>query len=161
MPDAPRRLVPPGGVVTPRMRWLLLGTLVLFALLSIDSIYLSAITFLEWRTGERRQNAFYLWMFLGHLVLGIAIVLPAVAFGAWHWKRSHHHPNRRAVRMGNVTFVAALVTLVTGVLLTRVEFGGVTPELRDPQARSLAYWLHVAAPLVTVWGFVLHRLAGR
>ena len=161
MADAPRRLVPPGGVVTPRMRWLLLGTLVLFALLSIDSIYLSAITFLEWRTGERRQNAFYLWMFLGHLVLGLAIVVPAVAFGAWHWKRSHHHPNRRAVRMGNVTFVAALVTLVTGVLLTRVEFGGVTPELRDPQARSLAYWLHVAAPLVTVWGFVLHRLAGR
>jgi tetratricopeptide (TPR) repeat protein len=159
--DAPRRLVPAGGVVTPRMRWLLLATLVLFALLSVDSIYLSAVTFLEWSTGERRQNSFYLWMFLGHLVLGLAIVLPTVAFGAWHWKRAHHHPNRRAVRMGNVTFVAALVTLVTGILLTRVELGGVTPELRHPQARSAAYWLHVLAPLVTVWGFVLHRLAGR
>ena len=161
MPDAPKRLVPPGGVVTPRMRKLLLATLVLFALLSIDSVYLAATTFLEWATGERRQNRFYVWMVFWHLVLGLAIVLPAVAFGAWHWKRSHHHPNRRAVRMGNITFVAALVTLVTGFLLTRIEVGGVTPELRDPGARSAAYWMHVGAPLVAVWGFVLHRLAGR
>ncbi len=161
MTDAPKRLVPPGGVVTPRMRTLLLATLVLFALLSIDSVYLSATTFLEWASGERRQNRFYVWMVFWHLVLGLAIVVPAIAFGAWHWKRSHHHPNRRAVRMGNVTFVAALVTLVTGFLLTRIEVGGVTPELRDPSARSLAYWMHVGAPLVAVWGFVLHRLAGR
>ena len=158
---AAKRLVPPGGVVTPRMRALLLVTLVLFALLAIDSGYLGAVTFQEWMTGERRQNAFYLWMFLAHLVLGLAIVVPVLAFGAWHWKRAHHHPNRRAVRMGNVTMVAALVTLATGVLLTRVEVGGVAPEIRDPQARSVAYWMHVAAPAVVVWGFVLHRLAGR
>ena len=161
MADSTTRLVPAGGVVTPRMRRLLLVTLVLFALLSVDSIYLSSITLMEWITGEPRQNAFYLWMFLGHLVLGLAITLPAIAFGAWHWKRSHHHPNRRAVRMGNVTFVAALVTLITGLVLTRVDVAGVVAELRQPGARSLAYWLHVAAPLVTVWGFVLHRLAGR
>ena len=35
--------------------------------------------------------------------LRIVFPLPAIAFGAWHWKRAHHHPNRRAVRMGNVT----------------------------------------------------------
>ncbi|MFM7799732.1 MAG: multiheme c-type cytochrome, partial [Planctomycetota bacterium] len=161
MAAAAKRLVPPGGVVTPRMRALLLVTLVLFALLAIDSGYLGAVTFQEWMTGERQQNAFYLWMFLAHLVLGLAIVVPVLAFGAWHWKRAHHHPNRRAVRMGSVTMVAALVTLATGVLLTRVEVGGVAPEIRDPQARSVAYWMHVAAPAVVVWGFVLHRLAGR
>ena len=161
MAHSTTRLVPAGGVVTPRMRRLLLVTLVLFALLSVDSIYLSSITLMEWITGEPRQNAFYLWMFLGHLVLGLAITLPAIAFGAWHWKRSHHHPNRRAVRMGNVTFVAVIVTLLTGLALTRVDVAGVVAELRQPGARSLAYWMHVAAPLVTVWGFVLHRLAGR
>lgn len=47
--------------MTPRMRRLLLVTLVLFALLSVDSIYLSSITLMEWITGEPRQNAFYLW----------------------------------------------------------------------------------------------------
>ncbi|NBQ16034.1 MAG: hypothetical protein EBU31_15825, partial [Proteobacteria bacterium] len=130
MAHSTTRLVPAGGVVTPRMRRLLLATLVLFALLSVDSIYLSSITLMEWITGEPRQNAFYLWMFLGHLVLGLAITLPAIAFGAWHWKRSHHHPNRRAVRMGNVTFVAAIVTLLTGLVLTRVDVAGVVAELR-------------------------------
>ena len=161
MADPRPRLIPPGGVVTPRMRALLLVTLVLFALLTINSIYLGGVTLTEWFTKEQRQNSFYLWMFLGHLVLGLAITLPAIAFGAWHWKRSHHHPNRRAVRMGNVTFIAAIVTLVTGVLLTRVDVAGVVAELRQPGARTVAYWMHMAAPLVVVWGFVLHRLAGR
>ena len=161
MSDSPTRLIPPGGVVTPRMRTLLLATLVLFALLTINSIYLGGVTLTEWITKEQRQNSFYLWMFLGHLVLGLVITLPAIAFGAWHWKRAHHHPNRRAVRMGNVTFVAALLTLATGILLTRVDVAGVVAELRQPGARSLAYWMHIASPLVVVWGFVLHRLAGR
>lgn len=155
------RLIPPGGVVTPRMRTLLLATLVLFALLAINSVYLGGVTLTEWITSEQRQNSFYLWMFLGHLVLGLAITLPAIAFGAWHWKRSHNHPNRRAVRMGNVTFIAAIITLATGIILTRVDVAGVVAELREPGVRSGAYWMHIAAPLVVVWGFVLHRLAGR
>ena len=34
-------------------------------------------------------------------------------------------------------------------------------ELRDPALRSVAYWAHVATPVLIGWLFVLHRLAGR
>ncbi|MFM8785155.1 MAG: hypothetical protein ACKOFI_08400, partial [Phycisphaerales bacterium] len=53
-----------GGVVTRRMRHLLLVTLVLFGLLSFNSLYLGAVTFLGWATGASRENTFYLAMFL-------------------------------------------------------------------------------------------------
>jgi hypothetical protein len=161
MDAQPKPRVPPGGVVTRRMAKLLLAVLLVFALLAFNSIYLSTVTLAEWVTGQTLQNGFYLWMFMVHLVLGIAITLPAVAFGAWHWKRGHHHPNRAAVRMGNVAFVAALVTLATGFLLMRVEAAGTSFDPLGVRGRSLAYWSHVAAPLVLVWAFVLHRLAGR
>ena len=58
MADARPRLIPAGGVVTPRMRALLLATLVLFALLTINSIYLGGVTLTEWFTKEQRQNSF-------------------------------------------------------------------------------------------------------
>lgn len=161
MDPPPKPRMQPGGVVTRRMARLLLAVLLLFALLAFNSISLSAVTFAEWVTGRSLQNGFYLWMFMVHLVLGIAITVPAVAFGAWHWKRAHHHPNRAAVRMGNVAFVAALVTLATGFLLMRVEVAGASFDPLGVRGRSFAYWSHVAAPLVLVWAFVLHRLAGR
>jgi ABC-type uncharacterized transport system permease subunit len=40
------------------MRALLLVTLVLFALLTINSIYLGGVTLTEWFTKEQRQNSF-------------------------------------------------------------------------------------------------------
>jgi hypothetical protein len=157
--EAARKTV--GGVVTRRMRHLLLVTLFLFGLLSFNSVYLGSVTFLGWMTGSSRENAFYLAMFLVHLVLGFLIVVPAIGFGAWHWRRAASHPNRRAVRMGIVAFAAAIVTLVTGVLLIDGDVGrGMRDALGIP-GRSAAYWAHVLAPLVVVWGFVLHRLAGR
>ncbi|MEM7432992.1 MAG: tetratricopeptide repeat protein, partial [Pseudomonadota bacterium] len=54
--------------------------------------------------------------------------------------------------------VVALLLLGTGLTLTR-GLPGI--ELRNPDARELAYWLHIAAPFMLVWLFVLHRLAGR
>ena len=111
MADNTTRLVPAGGVVTPRMRRLLLATLVLFALLSVDSIYLSSITLMEWITGEPRQNAFYLWMFLGHLVLGLAITLPAIAIAGKPFFRQA----LKAVRHGRTNID---VPISLGVILT-------------------------------------------
>jgi hypothetical protein len=124
MNSLPKTRMLPGGVVTRRMAKLLLAVLLLFALLAFNSISLSAVTFAEWVTGRSLQNGFYLWMFMVHLVLGIAITVPAVAFGAWHWKRAHHHPNRAAVRMGNVAFVAALVTLAAKDAAAAGDSGG-------------------------------------
>jgi len=133
----------------------------LFALLAVNSVYLSAVTFLEWRTGESLQGGFYLWNFLGHLVLGFAIVVPTIVFGIAHWRNVRGRPNRRAVAAGIATFAAAIVLLATGVALTRIELGGTTVGVREPAARELVYWAHVLAPLAVVWLFVVHRLSGR
>ena len=53
-------------VVGPRLRRLLIAVLLLFALLAINSIYLGAVTLIEWQSSEIIQNYFYQWMFLGH-----------------------------------------------------------------------------------------------
>ena len=64
--------------VGPRLRWLLYGIFGLFAILSANSVYLGAITFLEWFKGDPNttyQNYFYMVMFGGHLVLGLLIMV--------------------------------------------------------------------------------------
>lgn len=154
-PERRRRYVP---VVGPRLKWLLFVVFGLFALLATNSLYLVSVRGLEAATGRTYQNWFYLVMFLVHLVLGLAIVVPVIAFGIAHIRNARNRPNRRAVKVGYALFATALVLLVSGVVLTRVE--GVF-EVRDPGVRSLAYWLHVITPLVAAWLFVLHRLAGK
>jgi tetratricopeptide (TPR) repeat protein len=143
-------------VVGPRLRLLLLGVFVLTALLAANSAYLGSITALEWFNGETYQNYFYQYMFLGHLVLGFLFVLPFVVFVAVHLRHAWNRPNRRAVRAGYALLVISIVLLVSGVALVRLEGF----ELRDPRLRSAAYWAHVLTPLIAVWLYVLHRLAG-
>jgi tetratricopeptide (TPR) repeat protein len=150
-----RRYVPAVG---PRLQKLLFVVFGLFALLTVNSVYLLAVRSLEASTGRTYQNWFSLVMFLGHLVLGLAIVVPVVLFGLAHMRNAWHRPNRRAVRAGLALFATALVLLASGIVLTRIE--GVL-VVKDPAVRSVAYWLHVATPLVAAWLFVLHRLAGR
>jgi hypothetical protein len=110
-PEAPRKKYV--RAVGPRLRILLSVVFALFALLGANSVYLSAITFLEWWRGLTYQNYFYMVMFGAHLVLGLLIVLPVIVFGVIHIKNSHDRPNRRAVRVGYGLFVIALVLLKT------------------------------------------------
>ena len=156
MPVTPRRrrYVPAVG---PRLRKLLVLVLGLFAILAVNSTYLGVITWSEWISGETYQNYFYQLMFLAHLLLGVLIIVPIVVYGAIHIRNSHDRPNRRAVMVGYALFVVALLLLISGLTLTR---GIPLVELREPTARSAAYWMHVAAPLLAVWLFILHRLAG-
>ena len=145
-------------MVSRRLRKLLLGVLALFALLAVNSAYLGAVSAAQWWQGESLEDAVYQVMFLAHLALGLAIVVPALVYGALHLRRAIGRPNRLAVRLGLCLFATVVVLLATGLALTR---GLPVVELRDPLARSAAYWAHVAAPLVVGWLFVLHRLAGR
>jgi len=147
--------------VGPKLKWLLAAVFGLFALLAVNSVYLSSVTFLQWKTGETLENRFYLANFLAHLVLGFAIVVPTIVFGALHWRNVANRPNPRAIAAGIATFVASIVLLATGVALTRVELGGVTVGVREPTTREIVYWVHVIAPIVATWLFVLHRLSGR
>ncbi|MCP3982024.1 MAG: hypothetical protein GY716_22190 [bacterium] len=150
-----RRYVPAVG---PRLRKLLFGVFGLFALLAVDSVYLGSVTALEALTGRVYQNWFYLLMFLLHLVLGAAIVIPLIVFGIAHMRNTYDRRNRRAVKVGYALFAVALLLLGSGVALTRLE--GVI-DLKDPALRRVFYWIHVASPLVAIWLFVLHRLAGK
>ena len=142
--------------VGPRLRLLLYVVFALFAVLGANSVYLSAITFLEWWRGLTYQNYFYMVMFGVHLVLGLLIVLPVIIFGCIHIKNSHDRPNRRAVRVGYALFVIALVLLVSGIALMRFDFF----SIKDPRVRSPIYWAHVITPILAIWLYVLHRLAG-
>jgi tetratricopeptide (TPR) repeat protein len=134
----------------------------LFALLGANSAYLSAITFLEWfNRPTLYQNYFYQVMFGLHLALGFLFILPYLGFGIVHLINSRNRPNRRAVRVGYALFLLGIVVLVTGVALTRIDlFQFKNLGLKDPNLRSAAYWAHVAAPVLCVWLYILHRLAG-
>ena len=145
-------------VVGRRLRQLLFVVLALFALLVVNSAYLGAVTWRQWLTGEMLEDAAYQAMFLAHLALGLLITAPAVIYGALHLRRAIGRPNRLAVRLGLTLFACVLVLLGSGLALTR---GFPLVELRDPVAREIAYWAHVATPLAAGWLFVLHRLAGR
>src|SRR6185503_7846616 len=154
-PPVRRKYVP---VVGPRLSKLLFVVFGLFALLTINAVYLVAVRVLEASSGRVYQNWFYLVMFLVHLVLGLLIVVPVVVFGFAHMRNAWNRPNRRAVRVGIGLFATALVLLISGIVLTRIE--GVI-VVRDPKVRSIAYWLHVITPLLAAWLFILHRLPGR
>ena len=143
--------------VGPRLRKLLYVVFALVALLGANSVYLSSITFWEWRQEEVYQTFFSLCMFLAHLVLGLLLIVPLVAFGCLHILIAWNRRNRRAVRVGYALFATAICVLVTGVALVRIE--GLL-DLRHPLARSTVYWLHVACPLIAGWLYWLHRLAG-
>nr|VFK38369.1 MAG: Cytochrome c554 and c-prime [Candidatus Kentron sp. TC] len=142
--------------VTPGLKRLLAVVFALFAILGVNALYLSGVTALEWMTGRVLQDHFYQIMFLLHLAVGFIAIIPVAAFGALHGRRARRLPNRRAARAGLGLLATALALLASGVALTRL---GVF-ELKDPRAREAIYWLHVAAPLVAIWLFVLHRLAG-
>lgn len=142
--------------VGPRLRLLLVFILGLVAVLGANSAYLLSIHFLEWSRGATYQNYFYQFMFLGHLVLGLLLLLPFIVFGLIHIKNSHDRPNRRAVRVGYALFFVCIALLVSGILLMRFE--GL--YLKNPRFREPAYWIHVLTPIGAVWLYILHRLAG-
>jgi tetratricopeptide (TPR) repeat protein len=142
--------------VGPRLRRLLYFIFGLVALLGANSAYLTAVTAIEWFTGRVYQNYFYQFMFMGHLALGLALIVPFVVFGGLHLAAARNRRNRRAVRIGYALFAVSIAVLVTGVLLMRV--GGL--DLRHPLGRNTVYWLHVACPLAAAWLYWLHRLAG-
>jgi tetratricopeptide (TPR) repeat protein len=109
----------------------------------------------------RFQSWFYLVMFGLHLVLGLALIGPVWVFGAIHIANAWQRPNRRAIRAGLALFALANLVFLSGLVLTRVDLSGLRFELNQPAARTTAYWVHVLAPLLAAWLFVLHRLAGR
>lgn len=156
-PRRARRRRRPAPVVTPGLRKLLFVVFGLFSLLAINAVYLGGVTFVEWYSGQTFQNYFYQLMFLGHLALGLLLIVPFLVYGIRHMLKAHTRPNRRAVKVGFTLFGFGVALLATGLVLTR---GIPLVEVKDPLLRDLAYWVHVAVPLLIIWLFILHRLAG-
>lgn len=147
----------PRLTVTPRTRRLLFMVLALFSLLLANGLYLSGITFSEWYFQRTFQDLFYHYMFLIHLVLGVVLIVPFVAFGIYHWAASYKRRNRRAVRIGYALLVAGIIVLVSGVLL--IKFGNFE-FMRGATGKRVVYWAHVVTPFVAIWLYWLHRLVG-
>ncbi|MCH2126827.1 MAG: cytochrome c family protein, partial [Pirellulaceae bacterium] len=147
----------PNLAVTPPMRKLLHVIFVLIAVLGANSIYLAGITLIGWGTGQSYENFFYLCMFGLHLVLGVLFLAPFLIFGVWHMLAARKRRNRRAVKIGYALFAMSIILLSSGILLVRIP--GLI-ELKHHFTRSTAYWAHVLCPLVCIWLYWLHRLAG-
>jgi len=147
----------PRLTVTPRLRVVLTLVLGLFSLLLANGLYLSGITFSEWYFQRTFQDLFYHYMFLAHLVLGLVLILPFLAFGFYHWRASYKRRNRRAVRIGYALLIAGVVVLVSGVLLIKL---GTFQFMRSETTQRLVYWSHILAPVAAMWLYWLHRLVG-
>lgn len=146
----------PLPAVGPRLRVLMWLVFALVAVLGANSVYLASVTGLDWWTGQTYENWFYHWMFLGHLVLGLVLIVPWLVFGGIHIANTKHRKNKRAIRVGYALFAISIVVLISGLLLVRVAGF----DLKQPGARSVVYWAHVASPLVCLWLYWMHRLVG-
>lgn len=144
-------------VINRRLRLVLAVVFTLFALLSVNALYLASITFLEWVSDNIYQDYFYQINMLVHLGVGLILVVPFFWFGIAHMKRAIHRVNYRAIKIGIALFSTGTLLIASGFVLTRFDF----LEIRDPLIRLVAYWLHVLTPLAAAWLFVLHRKAGR
>src|SRR4051812_9373844 len=142
--------------VGPRLRPLLWAILGGFALLVANGAYLASVSLLTWWLGTTQQTYFYFLMVILHLVLGLALIVPFLAFALTHLATSWRRPNRTAVRYGLILLAGALVVLVSGLVLLRPG----RLEVRDPALRALGYWSHVLVPPAVVGLYVKHRLAG-
>ena len=144
-------------VVSRRLRRLLVVLLCLTALLVLDSVYLSAVTFTQWLMDTLLEDLYYQYAFLIHLVLGTILIVPTFVFIALHFRRAIRRQNHLAIGLGISLAVSIAILFISGIALTR---GLPLFELRDSGFREFVYWAHVVVPVLVVWLFILHRLVG-
>ena len=145
--------------VSPRLKVLLLLVFVSFAALGATGAYLGSISFLNWlRDPIVYTNYAYLCLFLVHVGLGVAMVLPFFAFGIIHFLSAHRRKNRLAVKLGLAVFAAGIVICLTGLALIQIE--GMPKLATGTIPRTIVYWLHVGVPFAAVGLYLWHRHAG-
>jgi tetratricopeptide (TPR) repeat protein len=145
--------------VSPRLKVLLLLIFVAFATLGATGAYLASISFLNWwRDPIVYTNYAYLCLFLVHVGLGVAMVLPFLAFGIIHYLYARTRKNRLAVKLGLALFGSGIVVCLTGLALVQLE--GMPQLPTRTVQRAVVYWLHVLVPFATVGLYLWHRHAG-
>jgi hypothetical protein len=152
-PPAPPDYVPAIG---PKLKVLLALIFASVAVLGATGAYLSAITFLNWyKSPQAYTSPFTLWMFIGHVGIGVAAMLPFLVFGAYHFLTSRNRPNRVAVRLGLLLFSTGILVCLTGLALIQLE--GMPQLPTGTITRTLVYALHIILPVAAVWVYVMHR----
>src|SRR5262245_6832776 len=152
---------PPAYVhaIGPRLKILLALIFAFVAILGATGAYLSAITFLNWyKAPHTYTSPFTLWMFIGHVGVGVAAILPFLIFGTYHFLTARHRPNRVAVRLGLLMFGTGILVCGTGVALIQLE--GMPQLPTGTLTRTIVYALHIILPIAAVWLYVMHRRAG-
>ncbi|MCL4836480.1 MAG: aspartate phosphatase [Thermoanaerobaculia bacterium] len=145
-------------VLTPGQR-VLFGLLAAAgAVLVANSLYLGGVHALEAASGRLLENEVALAMFLLHVVLGLALVVPGIAFVIAHGLRARRSGNRRAVGLGLALAATLAGVAATGIALTRIE--GVI-ELTDPTLRLWLWVAHLVLPVAAALLYVAHRRRGR
>ncbi|HKB02558.1 MAG TPA: multiheme c-type cytochrome [Gemmataceae bacterium] len=165
---APPRPLPPGGLpvpvayvpaIGPKLKIVLALIFASVAVLGATGAYLSAISFLNWyKAPHTYTSPFTLWMFIGHVAIGVAAILPFVVFGLYHFLTARNRPNRVAVRLGLLLFGSGLLVCATGLALIQLE--GMPQLPTGTVTRTIVYALHIVVPVAAVWIYVLHRRAG-
>ncbi|HJZ89263.1 MAG TPA: tetratricopeptide repeat protein, partial [Gemmataceae bacterium] len=145
--------------IGPRLKLLLALIFAFVAILGATGAYLGAITFLNWyKAPHTYTSPFTLWMFIGHVGIGVAAILPFLLFGTYHFLTARRRPNRVAVRLGLLMFGTGILVCGTGVALIQLE--GLPQVPTGTITRTLIYALHIILPIAAVWLYVLHRRAG-
>lgn len=150
----PRKIVL--KAIGPRLRKVLWVLWALLAVMTANSGYLAGIRVLESMLDTELQTYFFQWMFLGHVVLGLLLILPFLIFAIGHMRNTYNRMNRRAVRVGYALFATSLLILISGLALLRIG----PLEKMAPSTRTITYWLHVITPIAAVWLYTIHRLVG-
>jgi hypothetical protein len=143
--------------VGPRLRILLLVIFAGVALLGATGVYLAAIRVLEWGPTSY-TNSYTIGVFMGHVLIGVALILPFLLFGFVHLATARHRKNRVAVRLGIILFIVGILTCVTGLAL--IQLAGLPQLPTNTWGRNLMLALHYITPIAAVVLYVLHRRAG-
>jgi tetratricopeptide (TPR) repeat protein len=143
--------------VGPRLRILLAFIFACVAVLGATAVYLVAIRLMEWKTDKTYTNAWSMWIFMVHVVIGVVLVAPFLTFGFIHLASARHRTNRLAVRLGMTLFATAIVVGISGLAL--IQLAGM-PQVPSGLVRTVILTLHGVAPVIAVGLYVLHRRAG-
>lgn len=126
-------------------------------MLAATGYFLSAVRASEWLSGRPAAGPLALWVFMVHVVVGLAATAPFVVFGLAHWRRARCVPNPRAAARGRWVFGLGLAVVLTGGLL--IQLDGL-PELRAGSAARVGVLaLHAIVPLAAAAMYAAHRQA--
>jgi tetratricopeptide (TPR) repeat protein len=144
--------------IGPRLKILLFVVFAATAVLGVTGIYLLAIDVLERLQQRTYTSQFTLQMFVIHILVGLAFIVPFLIFGCTHLLTARKRKNRLAVKLGVVLFLCGILVVVTGLAL--IQLSGFPQLPTGSVARWIAYILHAVLPAAAVVLYVLHRRAG-